>query len=93
MSTRLISFSKKFNLLCPEQFGFQKNLTTADALINSLNHVYDGLNHGEHVANVFVDLRKAFDTINHNILLDKLRFYGVRGSQFNCFTDFLTDRT
>ena len=69
---RLSSFLLKHNVLSTSQFGFQKHKNTTDALLNLTNCIYDALNRRPHAVGVSVDFRKAFDIVNHQILLDKL---------------------
>ena len=61
------------------QYGFKKNHSTALALI----HLYDAIDNGKYTIGVFTDLSKAFDIVNHEILLAKLQHYGVRGTPLN----------
>ena len=65
------------NILSKEQYGFIKGRSTEDAMIQLSNFIYDSLNNKQNCINIFIDFRKAFDTINHNILLRKLMKYGV----------------
>ncbi|KAJ4436859.1 hypothetical protein ANN_16991 [Periplaneta americana] len=62
-----------------EWFGFRNNISTDDALINVIGKIINELDIGNKCLGIFLDLRKAFDTINHNLLLDKLHTIGVRG--------------
>ncbi|KAJ4452077.1 hypothetical protein ANN_03593 [Periplaneta americana] len=63
------------------QFCFRNNISTDDALINVTGKIINELDIGNKCLGIFLDLRKAFDTINHNLLLDKLHTIGVRGNQ------------
>ena len=93
MANRLFSFINKFSLLSKFQFGFQKNKSTCHALINLTELIYKGLNSRHHVINIFIDLAKAFDTVDHTLLLDKLFIYGVRGTSLSWFRSYLHNRT
>jgi exonuclease III len=93
MVERLINFAESFSLVSAKQFGFQRELSTSDAVIEMLEYIYSSLNDKEHCLSVFVDLRKAFDTVNHEILLQKMYRYGVRGLALDWFTDYLRDRS
>jgi len=62
------------------QFGFRKKYNTSLALIDVTDNIYQGLDNNEVTIGVYLDLQKAFDTVNHNIFLDKLYHYGVTGT-------------
>ena len=89
---RLIRFFDLNNILSPKQFGFRKNCSTQDAIINLTELIFQNLNKKMSTINVFIDYRKAFDTINHKILLRKLSKYGVRGLPLLLIQDYLTER-
>ena len=92
MAARLVKFFSKYNLLSSDQYGFQKNKNTSDALLNFLNFVYDGLNCENHIISIFVDLKKAFDLVDHDILLRKLFLFGIRGTPLDWFRSYLSNR-
>ena len=92
MANRLLSFFNKFNLISKSQYGFQKNKSTGDALINLTELIYSGLDSREYTLNIFIDLSKAFDTVNHRILLDKLFICGIRGLPLLWLENYLKDR-
>lgn len=89
---RLISFLDKHIVISPNQYGFRKNLSTELALTDVTNSIYTALNKNNYVMALYVDLKKAFDTVNYDILLHKLEFYGVRGIALTWFRNYLTDR-
>ena len=92
VAQRLMHFLLTFKLISSDQFGFRKGKSTNDAFIKLTEYIYRGLNNKEHCRGIFIDLRKAFDTVNHKILLKKLEKYGVRGLPLLWFTSYLKDR-
>ena len=91
--TRLISFLDKLSIISPHQYGFTKGRSTQDALIAFTDHVYEALDNKQSSISVFVDYSKAFDTVDHAILLAKLEKYGIRGLPQKIFLSYLTNRT
>ena len=84
------NFLNKFNILANNQFGFRRNHFTAYAFIQSHYKLSDAIDQGKITLGLFVDLSKAFDTVNHDILLAKLKFYGVRGVALQWFKSCLS---
>ena len=79
MHSRLYKFLNKFNCLHDLQFGFRNKHSTTHALIDITETIRKALDDKKYACGIFVDLQKAFDTVNHEILLSKLNYYGVRG--------------
>ena len=92
MHKRLYSFLKRHNILYQYQFGFQQNLSTSLALIEIADNIRTNLDNNNDVLGIYIDLAKAFDTVNHNILLKKLQHYGIRGQTLDWFHSYLRDR-
>ena len=61
-------------------------------MIDTTNRIQEACDNGQYACGIYVDFKKAFDTVNHNILLDKLAYYGVRGIKNNWFKTYLTNR-
>ena len=95
MYKRLHDYLTKNNLLFDKQFGFRKGHSTEHALIELVNRIYVSFNENKYTyytLRVFIDLWKAFDTVNHNILLKKLKLYGIENSNLKWFTSYLSRR-
>ena len=90
---RLLSFLNKYNIIYANQFGFRKHHSTNFALTSFLDSLTEALDRNEYAVGIFIDLSKAFDTIDHQILLKKLDGYGVRGLAYNFVESYLKDRS
>ena len=92
MYSRLSKFLDKFDCLYKKQFGFRNAHSTSHALISITEEIRKALDNNEFSCGVFLDFQKAFDTVNHKILIDKLHHYGVRGVTLSWFELYLTNR-
>ena len=92
MHKRLYSFLNEHNILFHNQFGFRKNNSTVYALIKITEMIKESIDNHKYGCGIFIDLRKAFDTVNHNILLTKLEHYGIRGIALRWFESYLSSR-
>ena len=79
IKSRFIKFWNKFNVFSPTQFGFRQNYSTSLAITQLHAYILHKLDEKELVCGIFMDLAKAFDTVDHDILLYKLEQYGIRG--------------
>lgn len=91
--TRVHSFLSDNIILNSCQYGFRKNRSTEMALIDLHNNLISCIAKKCHTIGIFLDLSKAFDTIDHNIMLYKLRIYGFRGLVLTWFENYLTNRS
>ena len=90
--TRIYSFLQQNNILNENQFGFRKGYSTEMALSSFIEKITSSLDKGQHSVGVFLDLKKAFDTVNFNILFDKLSHIGIRGNPLNLLKSYLNNR-
>uniref|UniRef100_A0A0P4WHR9 Reverse transcriptase domain-containing protein n=1 Tax=Scylla olivacea TaxID=85551 RepID=A0A0P4WHR9_SCYOL len=77
MKTELMSYLDENNILSDSQYGFRTGFNTYHALSKFTSHLYSSLDDKSSVLSIFVDFSKASDTVNHNILLQKLHYYGI----------------
>ena len=89
---RLYSFLQLHSILIDEQFGFRQKHSTDLAVFNLSQNILEQIESGNYCIGLFMDLSKAFDTIDHHILLQKLNYYGVRGTARDWFVNYLSDR-
>ena len=82
VSTRLLEYLTRYAILHKNQFGFRSQRSTSMALLQLIDDVSEAIDQGRFTVGIFIDLAKAFDTVNHDILLAKLSFYGIRGLSY-----------
>ena len=89
---QLDKFIKKYNIIHPQQYGFQKGMSTEMAIAEVYDKLAEKKDSKEITCALFLDIRKAFDSVNHELLLTKLSRYGIRGTPLKLLTSFLKDR-
>ena len=85
----MVSHLESSKLLSESQQGFRKQRSCLTQLISHVDNVLECLNNGEEVDTIYLDYAKAFDKVDHNILLAKLRKYGIKGKVYNWIKEFL----
>jgi hypothetical protein len=90
--SRLIDFLNREKILYDKQFGFRKDRSTQMPLILIVDQILNAFERGDFVLGVFLDFSKAFDTVDHHILLQKLYYYGIRGSAYEWIKSYLQNR-
>ena len=80
------------NLFFGNQYGFRKKHSTELAVLEVIDRITNQLDKGQTPMNIYLDLSKAFDTLDHDILINKLQYYGVHGSALRLFKNYLTER-
>lgn len=93
MYNRTVDFLHQHEIFYAKQFGFRKHYSTVHTLLNITERIRKCLDNGELACGVFIDLQKAFDTVDHKILLSKLNHYGIRGMANNWFKSYLSNRS
>ena len=90
MCKRLVSFLEQNKTFFNNQFGFRAGHSTGHAILSIIDKIQRAIDNKEFSCGVFLDFSKAFDTINHDILLKKLEYYGIRGIAKTWFSSYLT---
>ena len=89
---RTIRFLKNLDIFSDSQFGFRQKHSTTHAIFYFIDHIASAIDDHLHTLGSFLDLSKAFDTIDHEILLYKLSHYGIRGKALEWFRSYLTNK-
>lgn len=92
IKARLCNYLAKHQIIHNMQFGFRENKSTQDAITALTSKIYNAMDHSKPAICVFVDLAKAFDTVSHKLLLEKLEKLGIRGNTLQLFRNYLTNR-
>ena len=90
--SRVVKFLDKHKVLYEGQYGFRGNRGTCDAILDLTGNIIENIDKGNFTIAVFLDMSKAFDSINHQTLFKKLEFYGLRGNVLSWFTSYLENR-
>ena len=92
MNNRLYKFLVENNILYQKQLGFQNLHSTDHAILQLMNQLTDAFSQEKYNLGIFIDLSNAFDTVNHNILLEKLKAYGIQSENPKWFRSYLSNR-
>ena len=92
IKNRLLNFLEANSIISNRQFGFKAGISTNDAISHVTKFIYDSLDNSKKPLAILLDLAKAFDCVNHKLLLNKLYAMGVRGLAYDLFKSYLKDR-
>ena len=92
-TSRLIEFIEEKQILYYRQFRFRKDFSTNHAILTLLESIQKALDDRQYACWIFIDLEKAFDTVSHDILLEKVNHYSIRGIANDWFGSYLSDQT
>ena len=91
-NNKLVKYLNKYNIICDSQYGFRQNHSTELAILEMVEKITDSIDKKRIPMGIFIDLKKAFDTIDHEILVNKLKFYGIRGVALDWLKSYLNNR-
>ena len=92
MYNRLIKYIDKHSILFDNQYGFRKTKSTSLALLDLIDKITSAIDKKGYAVGIFLDLSKAFDTINHEIIFEKLNHYGICGLALNWLRNYFSNR-
>ena len=87
-----MNFLNSNNLLYVRQYGFRKKMSASMAIMELVENITNAMDNGKFTIGVFIDLKKAFDTVDHSILVTKLDHYGIRGVAKKWLSGYLENR-
>ena len=87
-----MNYINDLGIFCNNQYAFCKSHSTSLTLFDIFDKISSAIDRKEHSVGIFLDFSKAFDTVDHNILLDKLSHYGIRGLALALIKSYLSDR-
>ena len=91
MYNRLCKYLTTEKLVCSKQFGFQTGLTTEHVIVKLVDQIYNSFEKDYYTLVIFIDLSKAFDTVDHTTLIRKLEMYGIKGINLAWFRSYRTN--
>ena len=89
----MYKFLETNNLINSLQFGFRQKHSTSHTLIHLTDKIIERLDKGNFACSIFVDFQKSFNTVNHQIPIQKLNYYGIKGIANNWFSPYLQNKT
>ena len=92
MYSRLFKYFSENRILYEKQFGFQTSHSTEHAILLLVNQLYQSFDESKFTLGIFIDLSKAFDTVDHKILTKKLELYGIKVCNLRWFESYLSNR-
>ena len=92
VNKQLTDFFESNKLLSIHQYGFRKNHSTTYLTLDMFDKIFDSKSKGNTPAIIFLDIKKAFDTVDHKVLIEKLKFYGADGTVILWIKNYLLDR-
>ena len=92
MYNRLFKYLSENSILYKKQFGFQTSHSTEHAILLLVNQLYQSFDESKFTLGIFIDLNKAFDTVEHKILTKKLELYGIKDCNLRWFESYLSNR-
>jgi len=92
MYNRLKAYIEDNELLYKAQYGFRETFSTQHTILDVVSRIQTNMDKKMFTCGIFLDFKKAFDTVNHTILIDKLHHYGIRGIVHEWFTSYSANR-